>query len=611
MAITKQQVLDMAKTSNNKDTLDVLVQANKDEINEKLLTNLNVTKNQFFAIVNHLSDSWLASFYQSNQGEIRRHISQYNTDLDSKLVSVYVTYFKSEFTSDEINQMLLNLEENCIPIIIENNLEVKMNKSLYIQYILKYLLTNNKYRSSYRYSSSYSKWASNLDHDILDELFKSDNNSFICELLKAIKIKTLSNDELQLLYDKQDADIIEVLAPVIDRITTKSINPNDILKNIKAYINSTREIDIKEEIVNLKTYRNTFDKDFYEELVSILASCKYSYTYTLKQTFFSIIPIDTLLSLSNDVLSMSEYFSSLHWKNMTINDFRKLVNRFPKCASQFYQLYIYNTNNIDQKEMLLNEVLSNENVNVKCDVLYDITPEQLLQFILKDSSYINIISNYYRYRNHPDFLEKDLDILYKNRDKLAKYNNVMLQFIHTMDCTKPLPEIFIEFYNNELEGFSSAGNKQLYSEEREFIDHNLLKLKPKLVGKDLNLDRRAGNVDFTMRIVERTDCPLEILEHLNTCSGVGSNRVKQIIRQHPTYVETHKVEHVEKDDIDDVRDIIRIAISRGTIRQSDKDDLGISRDNDTIRDIWRSLVDQEFISNKQQKYVDLAKLAIQ
>lgn len=610
MAITKQQVLDMAKTSNNKDTLDVLVQANKDEINEKLLTNPNITKNQFFAIINHSFDSQLVSFYQSNQGEIRRHISQYNADSNSELINIYIKHFKNEFTSDEINQMLLNLEENCIPIIIENNLEVKMNRSLYVKYILKYF---EKYRS-HRYShASYSEWASNLDHDILDEIFKSDNNSFIFELLRAIKIETLSNDELQLLYNKQDVDILRVLAPVVNRITIKSLNPNDILENIKAYlINHNKEIDIQKEIVNLKTYRNTFDKDFYEELASILTTnCGYKYSASsINYTFFSIIPIDILVSLSTDVSSIDE-FRALDWKNMTIDDFKKLVNKFPKCDVELYQLYIQNTNNTDQKEMLINEILSNENINIQHNVLYDITPEQLLQFILKDDSYINIIDKHDRYKKHPDFFEKDLDIIYKNKNKLAKYNAIMLRFIRNVDSIKSLPEIFIEFYNTELEGFSSTGRKQLYSEEWQFIDHNLLKLKPKLVSKDLDLDRIACDyTTYIMRTIERTDCPLEILEYFNTCSGAGSNKIKQIIRKHPTYVDAHKVEHVEKDDIDDVRDIIRIAISRGIIRQSDKDDLGITRDDDTIRDIWKSLVDQEFISNKQQKYVDLAKMSI-
>ena len=127
------------------------------------------------------------------------------------------------------------------------------------------------------------------------------------------------------------------------------------------------------------------------------------------------------------------------------------------------------------------------------------------------------------------------------------------------------------------------------------------------VAKLLNENNRDGLI----KILSDEECPLSILETYNSVSGTGANKIKQTIRNNPTFIAAHTTEKVDKDDINDVRDIIRTAISSGTIRQSDKDDLGITRDNATIKDIWKSLVDQEFISNKQQKYVDLAKRSIE
>ena len=117
MAITKQQVLDMAKTTNNKDNIDVLLQANIPEVSESLLCNPNLSTNQFFHLVK-LAD--IKEYYKNNENEIRNHIKKYNTDKYADLVDIYISYFSHLFTNDEITQMLLNIEEKCIPIIIKN-----------------------------------------------------------------------------------------------------------------------------------------------------------------------------------------------------------------------------------------------------------------------------------------------------------------------------------------------------------------------------------------------------------------------------------------------------------------------------------------------------------
>ena len=67
----------------------------------------------------------------------------------------------------------------------------------------------------------------------------------------------------------------------------------------------------------------------------------------------------------------------------------------------------------------------------------------------------------------------------------------------------------------------------------------------------------------------------------------------------------------QKEKADLVRDILLQAIDNGKIRQEDKDDLGIEREDHVVRAIWETLADQDFISDKQQKYIELAKRSIE
>ena len=68
---------------------------------------------------------------------------------------------------------------------------------------------------------------------------------------------------------------------------------------------------------------------------------------------------------------------------------------------------------------------------------------------------------------------------------------------------------------------------------------------------------------------------------------------------------------INKNEADSVKDILHKAIDNGKISQEDKDELGIEREDNVVRAIWESMCDQDFISEKQQKYVELAKRSLQ
>lgn len=68
---------------------------------------------------------------------------------------------------------------------------------------------------------------------------------------------------------------------------------------------------------------------------------------------------------------------------------------------------------------------------------------------------------------------------------------------------------------------------------------------------------------------------------------------------------------INKNEADSAKDILYKAIDNGKIYQEDKDELGIEREDNVIRAIWENMCDQDFISEKQQKYVELAKRSLQ
>lgn len=114
-------------------------------------------------------------------------------------------------------------------------------------------------------------------------------------------------------------------------------------------------------------------------------------------------------------------------------------------------------------------------------------------------------------------------------------------------------------------------------------------------------------------VASNEETPIEVLKYLrNNITGQGANSIKRAVKENPVFIENEKDTRVEeaKNEADSVRDIILEALQRGTIKQTDKDDLGIERDNASIKDIWKSLSTQDFISFKQQKYVELAKRSI-
>ena len=128
----------------------------------------------------------------------------------------------------------------------------------------------------------------------------------------------------------------------------------------------------------------------------------------------------------------------------------------------------------------------------------------------------------------------------------------------------------------------------------------------------VNIIRQNNDRTVLSEIASVEETPIDVLLYLRHITGKGSNEIKNAVKNNPTFIQYQKAEKAAKakDDADSVRDIILDALDNGVIRQSDKDDLGIERDDNTIRNIWESLTEQDFISWKQQKYVELAKRSI-
>ena len=551
--MTKQEILDMAKTTTDKNIIEILIQSNRQEINESLLYNPNLNKNQFSYILRSLY--YIVDFYKNNETLLRTHIEKYGSyiftdDIFNFYVRQLIKHFRHIFTRDEIFQILVSMKEKLVQIIVKEDVALEIDKSLFTKYLVIDVARGNRVYGS----PSRTNWQLNIDEDTLINAFKSESIDVVLQLIDTIGVKFLTNNEIKALQDLQDLRILSEIQNVV--CEDNHINTDDVIARLEQYyINKNANINIEGTLIDLS--QTVLDEDQYTKIFKILdvsSNEQYKSIRKVKEIISKKIPIDMLLSL--EINPDNVYINLLSWETVTSEQFDKLLQKFPKETYTLYKLY-------------------------------------------KEYNIAN------------DNLEQTLNLLYEYKDKLDE-STMRQEISHCIVLTiknkQPTSLILIELHNTYgcyCWGYPEA---QFYI---KFILENVNKLNvTTIINSFKAYNFMQYQIDDTIELLSDIRCPIEILEYLNTSSGKGSNRFKQAIRNNPTYIAMLNSKKVERDIIDDVRDIIKIAINRGVIRQADKDDLGITRDNDTIRDIWKSLVEQEFISNKQQKYVDLAKRAI-
>ena len=549
---------ELAKSTSDLDTINLLINMNDNTItNNLLMYNPNITE-EHIKLINSVVT-------RTNSYSVPRIF----TDEIINKYPCLIKFNKYIFRDIIYNNKLEKIPDNIIIDALKihklryfdlydciKNLIDKLGKDIFIDLILEKVITQND-NLSYELNKFLDKFTE-LGITLTDKQIKylaSVNNAVVKNLLIEKNLQEITIDE----------------------------NPDDLINQL-----SIEQDRNKLKFICLQLNKLTLTDEQYIKIANVVDAQNYWYIDS-DMVSFNNCPHDHLINLiiNKKIGNTNKTKGIIKHVDWTLDELLELLKHD----------YIDIKYNDDVYKYIIKHPTEFSNIvmdNIKDDEHYNkfLPVKQIIQNCSKRAQYVYRTLDKLTYNLSEDDLKLLLEFFNASSDKFIK-NRFVCEYFEQLKLIHTEKELTAYLDINLYDGFGAIKKYNLY---KYLTLYHINHCDPK----------------YFKYIAENEETPLEVLNYLRNISGKGSNKIKNLVKANPTFNKNLKTEKATDnwEDIDSIKEIILEALSRGIIKQSDKDDLGIERDDNSIKDIWKSLTTQDFVSFKQQKYVELAKRAI-
>ena len=542
----------------------------------------------------------------------------------------FIDMAKSATSTDTINLLINMKNPDVINTLLQNNPNINEDHIQLLGELNKFPRNDefiNKYPNIVKYSEDICKYVI-----LYDKLDKIPNTALLSSPF--IKLSTFHGEAyIKNLINKCGDDGIDLL---LNWIVERS---NSIGYYLEDFCSTLTHFGINLNNKQIK-YLSSLHND---EIDKVLI--KYNYQESNED-------VDTLLAqlfTEKDITKQKLLFTKISKLSLTDEQYIYIANNVNKFSRETHDTMSHIFDNCSI-ERIINLIIHNKifyTSSLRYYVLRDrtLTLEEQIELLHHDYIYFKYTDELYKYiANHTEEFS-DVVLRCNNIDTIDFYKYLTVKnYLSTNPSTwkvceylsaitfevstDDLKTIFEYFLSKKFKNISYSNFIFLYKQfksiysDKEMLDqlieansshiYSLIKYTNLYKYITVNIIRQNNDRTVLPEIASVEETPIDVLLYLRHITGKGANEIKNAVKNNPTFIQYQKAEKAAKakEDADSVRDIILDALDNGVIRQSDKDDLGIERDDNTIRNIWESLAEQDFISWKQQKYVELAKRSI-
>lgn len=612
------KIFNLAETTDDTNTIEVFLLNYNSEAIGHLLKNKNLTSSQ----IHQIRGADIYDYVQDNPEDVQRILELCSlkqllfvcsiVDVPAELIEARADDFcnNPNVTAEQIAHMLNGIDSK------------KFSIATYKKLLFLYLkIAKDSDRSLYLHDEHFAEL---MENGLADEIYETLDAKSIINFLNGWHSKYLTDDQYIYLLSKND----EALTNYIKRVNIRhnTLSAEEICKKLaKANtVNDTEGLS-KDEIDNLLNTLISYTPLSKELLEKIIVD--YYYFDNLKHSYYSIhmifngISLDTIMYLLQNIDMNEALLSDMLIFTKFSTD--ELVSMIPIINDEdmLKCILTYRHNDKVDKLTLLNAVLAKKSQNADTikNMMFDIISNRRsdnIDFILYclenygSESYEYVFIDNYRYNIADNATEEKANKLlslipqskYSDRylpyiiDKFLEYDKDY-DMSKSLDIIKDILKAQTKF-NKNLEYIVSIIRK--YNIGAEFSNNYMYKLVT--TAKDSYYENYDKVLDL---------CSGEQLEYIyDYISGKNSRNIKKYILASETW-QTYSKERAPIDCTPEISDLLLKAIHDGQIRQSDKDELDIKDDDDTVKRMWKSLSECDSIIYGYQKYLNLAKRSLE